>query len=73
MDTNTPKRDAANAVRVALAANEMTAKDLAPKVGMAESTLYRKLGRESDFTVPELHAIASALGVAPADLIGEAA
>jgi transcriptional regulator with XRE-family HTH domain len=65
--------DTANAVRVAIAAKEWTASQAAAAAGITPSTLSRRLNRETPFTIPELFALADALDVPVADLIGRAA
>lgn len=53
-----------------LAAGE-SKKELSERTGIPYTTLHRKLIGGSDFTLPELYAIATVLGVAPRSLVPE--
>lgn len=58
-------------IRAAMAGQGIKAEDLAPRVGMSGSTLYRKLGARGSvatFSVGEVAEIAAALGMEIADL-----
>ena len=58
----------ANLLRAELAKNGMTQKDLARAIGMAQSTLYRKMRGDSDFTRTEITIIRDRLHLTNKDV-----
>jgi transcriptional regulator with XRE-family HTH domain len=61
--------DVAAEVRAAIGRARVKQSDLADQVGMHRSTMSRRLAGDSEFTIPELTAIANALGVELASLL----
>ncbi|MCV7205271.1 helix-turn-helix transcriptional regulator [Mycolicibacterium peregrinum] len=57
------------AIRVELARRRLNQQALADSVGIARSTMSRKMLGASEFTVDELDRIARALGVTAGDLL----
>lgn len=68
MDTNAYARRVAASVTAAMEAGGHSQKSMAEATGIPRVTLIRRLRGVSPFTVTELHAIASELGVPVEDL-----
>lgn len=67
----TPMRQrVAEEVRVLLARRQMSASELARRIGLTQPYMSRRLTGEIAFDVDDLEVIAAALGVKPAELLG---
>lgn len=66
---NPVRQQVSDRIHAAMEAADETAYGLAQKTLIPKVTLQRKLAGGSSFTIDELDAIASALGVTPADLL----
>ena len=69
MEYSTPSHMAARAIRIHLAARDETIEQLSEAIGLAHSTLKRRLLGVSPFNVNELHLIAGHFDVTIADVL----
>lgn len=62
----------AKALQAARAVSGLTFEELAEKSGVSTPTIYRMLGAKRDIKVPQLYALATAMGVTVVDIMQDA-
>jgi transcriptional regulator with XRE-family HTH domain len=69
MDLATPSERVAATVRAELARHRKTQAGLARALGLARTSMHRRITGEQPFDVAELHVVADYIGIPVADLL----
>ena len=65
--------DVATAIRVEMARNGLTQRDLAEALGVTQATVSSRMNGHTEWTIRELQIVAATCGVAVTDLLAGAA